>query len=150
MEFARLKLFIQVAEVGSSSKAAVLLDSVQSAISRQIAALERDCGRRLFDRTGRGVTLTDFGKRVFSQIKALVLVNLIGMATAAPVQPAGSATVRTGTIDRQCQARISSTSGAATAVTPGWPKTSDSDSAFSAMKAGQRIARPLRPPAWPV
>ncbi len=65
MEFARLKLFIQVAEAGSLSKAAVLLDSVQSAISRQIAALERDCGRRLFDRTGRGVTLTDFGKRVF-------------------------------------------------------------------------------------
>jgi LysR family nitrogen assimilation transcriptional regulator len=73
MDLARLKLFIQVAEVGSLSKAAVLLDSVQSAISRQIAALERECGRRLFDRTGRGVTLTDFGKRVFPQIKALVL-----------------------------------------------------------------------------
>jgi LysR family transcriptional regulator, nitrogen assimilation regulatory protein len=73
MDLARLKLFVQVAEVGSLSKAAVLLDSVQSAISRQIAALERECGRRLFDRTGRGVTLTDFGKRVFPQIKALVL-----------------------------------------------------------------------------
>jgi LysR family transcriptional regulator, nitrogen assimilation regulatory protein len=72
MELARLKLFVQVAEAGSLSKAAVLLDSVQSAISRQIAALERECGRRLFDRTGRGVALTAFGNKVFPQIKALV------------------------------------------------------------------------------
>lgn len=73
MDLARLKLFVQVAEVGSLSKAAVLMDSVQSAISRQIAALERECGCRLFDRTGRGVTLTDFGKRVLPQIQALLL-----------------------------------------------------------------------------
>ncbi len=73
MDLDRLKLFVQVAEAGSLSKAAVLLDSVQSAISRQIAALEAEAGRRLFDRTGRGVALTEFGKRLFPEIKALVL-----------------------------------------------------------------------------
>lgn len=72
MDIDRLKLFVQVAEVGSLSKAAVLLDSVQSAVSRQIAALETETGRRLFDRTGRGVTLTEFGRRVFPDVKALV------------------------------------------------------------------------------
>jgi DNA-binding transcriptional LysR family regulator len=72
MDLDRLKLFVQVAEAGSLSKAAVLLDSMQSAISRQIAVLERDTGSRLFDRTGRGVTLTDFGKRVFPEVKSLI------------------------------------------------------------------------------
>ena len=72
MDLDRLKLFVQVAEAGSLSKAAVLLDSMQSAISRQIAALERDTGRRLFDRTGRGVTLTEFGRRLFPEIKGLI------------------------------------------------------------------------------
>lgn len=72
MDLDRLKLFVQVAEAGSLSKAAVLLDSTQSAISRQIAALEAEAGRRLFDRTGRGVALTEFGKKVFPEIKALV------------------------------------------------------------------------------
>lgn len=73
MNIDRLKIFVQVAEAGSLSKAAVLLDSIQSAISRQIAMLEAEAGRRLFDRTGRGVTLTEFGRRVFPEIKALVL-----------------------------------------------------------------------------
>ena len=72
MDLSRLKLFVQVADAGSLSKAAVLLDSAQSAISRQIAALERECGRHLFDRTGRGVALTEFGKRVYPHIKALI------------------------------------------------------------------------------
>jgi len=72
MDLDRLKIFVQVAEAGSLSKAAVLLDSVQSAISRQIAALETEAGRRLFDRTGRGVTLTDFGRRIFDDVKALL------------------------------------------------------------------------------
>lgn len=72
MDLERLKLFVQVAEVGSLSKAAVLLDTMQSAISRQVSALEKDLGKRLFDRTGRGVTLTEFGKRVLPEIKALL------------------------------------------------------------------------------
>jgi LysR family nitrogen assimilation transcriptional regulator len=72
MDLDRLKVFVQVADAGSLSKAAVLLDSMQSAISRQIAALEREAGRRLFDRTGRGVTLTEFGKRLYPEAKALL------------------------------------------------------------------------------
>jgi LysR family nitrogen assimilation transcriptional regulator len=72
MDLSRLKLFVQVADAGSLSKAAVLLDSAQSAISRQIAALERECGQRMFDRTGRGVALTEFGRRIYPQVKSLI------------------------------------------------------------------------------
>jgi LysR family nitrogen assimilation transcriptional regulator len=73
VDLSKLKLFVHVAELGSLSKAAVQLDSAQSAISRQIASLERDYGCRMFNRTGRGLTLTDFGERMFPRIKALVL-----------------------------------------------------------------------------
>lgn len=72
MDLARLKLFVQVADAGSLSKVAVLHDAVQSAISRQISALEREYGARLFDRTGRGVMLTDRGRSLYPEIKALL------------------------------------------------------------------------------
>lgn len=63
--------FTRVAEAGSVSRAALSLDMPQSAISRRIAELERECGGRLFQRTGRGVALTEFGKLVYSRIKAM-------------------------------------------------------------------------------
>lgn len=63
---------MQVADAGSLSRVAVLSDSVQSAISRQIAALEREAGGRLFDRTGRGVALTERGRRLYPEVKALL------------------------------------------------------------------------------
>jgi DNA-binding transcriptional LysR family regulator len=60
----RLKRFLTVAELKSLTKAAVALGTTQSALSLQMAALERDCGGRLFDRTGRGVALTELGARL--------------------------------------------------------------------------------------
>ncbi len=60
----RLSRFLAVAEHGSFSKAALALGSTQSALSLQVAALEKDCAARLFVRTGRGVVLNDFGKRL--------------------------------------------------------------------------------------
>ena len=50
----------------------MFLDSNQSLLSRQLNALERECGARLFNRTGRGVELSDVGQRIFPQVKALV------------------------------------------------------------------------------
>lgn len=73
LDISRLEFFIKVAELGSLSKAAVALDTVQSTLSRHIAALEKECSQRLFDRTGRGVTLTAFGKRIFPLVKKLVV-----------------------------------------------------------------------------
>ena len=65
-------LFIKVAELGSVTHAAAVLDQPQSVISRQIGILERDCGARLFRRTGRGVVLTELGQQIFPRVKALV------------------------------------------------------------------------------
>lgn len=65
-------LFVKVAELGSLTHAASVLDMPQSVISRQIGVLERECGSRLFRRTGRGVVLTDFGLQIFPRVKALI------------------------------------------------------------------------------
>ncbi len=44
----------------------------QSALSRQISALERSIGDRLFHRTGRGVVLTELGERMLPRARTLV------------------------------------------------------------------------------
>lgn len=66
------RAFIAIAELGSLTRAALFLDSNQSLLSRQINALERECGSRLFNRTGRGVELSDIGQRLFPQVRALL------------------------------------------------------------------------------
>jgi LysR family nitrogen assimilation transcriptional regulator len=72
MTLEQLKLFLQTADAGSLTKAAIAANSLQSVISRQISALERECGGRLFHRTGRGVALTDLGRSVLPRIRQVV------------------------------------------------------------------------------
>ena len=64
--------FLAIAELGSLTRAALFLDSNQSLLSRQLNALERECGARLFIRTGRGVELSEVGERILPQVKALL------------------------------------------------------------------------------
>lgn len=46
------------------------LDTLPSIVSRQLAALESTCNGKLFHRTGRGMTLTDLGKRLLPRAQA--------------------------------------------------------------------------------
>lgn len=66
-------LFVKVADVGSVSGAALALDLPLSVVSRNVAQLERDAGARLFQRTGRGVVLTEFGQGVYPRIRTLIV-----------------------------------------------------------------------------
>ena len=66
------RAFVAIGELGSLTRAALFLDSNQSLLSRQLNALERECGARLFNRTGRGVELSETGVRLFPQVKALL------------------------------------------------------------------------------
>ncbi|MCE2659815.1 MAG: LysR family transcriptional regulator [Rubrivivax sp.] len=65
MNLKQLETFVRVAEIGSFSKAALVLDTVQPALSRQVRQLEIDLHVTLLERTGRGVVLTEAGKRLF-------------------------------------------------------------------------------------
>ncbi len=61
MELAQLEAFLQVAHHRSFSRAAESLFLTQPSVTARIQSLEREIGERLFERTGRSVTLTDAG-----------------------------------------------------------------------------------------
>ncbi|MDB5382763.1 MAG: hypothetical protein JWO26_2395 [Rhodospirillales bacterium] len=63
MDLLEIRYFLAASAAGSLSRAAVRLGISQPALSRQIAALEASLGRELFYRHGRGVTLTEAGRR---------------------------------------------------------------------------------------
>jgi LysR family transcriptional regulator, nitrogen assimilation regulatory protein len=66
MEFKQLETFVQVAQLGSFTRAASVLRSAQPALSRQVRALEVELRQHLFHRNGRGVQLTDAGQRLLA------------------------------------------------------------------------------------
>ena len=69
MNVSSVQLFLEVAEAGSLSKVAARRQTVQSHVSRQITDFEKQCGGRLFSRTGRGVELTALGIRAASRLR---------------------------------------------------------------------------------
>ena len=84
--------------MGSLSKVAIAYGTSQPHISRRIGDLERECGGRLFQRTGRGVALTELGQRVVPRIRAWLtsteqLANDVRTSAGTPI-----GTVRIGTL----------------------------------------------------
>jgi DNA-binding transcriptional LysR family regulator len=64
MHLSQLELLRMVAECGGYAGASKRLGIVRSAIHRRIRLLETEVGRRLFEREGRSVHLTNAGKRL--------------------------------------------------------------------------------------
>ncbi|MEV4744057.1 LysR family transcriptional regulator [Streptomyces sp. NPDC049555] len=62
MELQQMRYVVAVAETGGFTRAAERCHVVQSALSHQIARLEKELGARLFDRTSRSVRLTPAGE----------------------------------------------------------------------------------------
>ncbi len=77
MEIRRLRYFVRVADDGSLTKAAGVLRVAQPALTRQIRLLEKEVGVTLFNRTARGMRLTEEGEylrgAVASPLRALEL-----------------------------------------------------------------------------
>jgi DNA-binding transcriptional LysR family regulator len=65
VDWDRLRIFCAAAEVGSFTHAGDMLELSQSAVSRQIAALEEEVGVPLFHRHARGLILTEPGETLF-------------------------------------------------------------------------------------
>lgn len=72
MRLDRIKYFLAVADAGSFSGAAERLYSTQSAVSKQVIALEKELGVELFDRTHRKIALTEAGQIVLSRARMIV------------------------------------------------------------------------------
>ena len=65
MDWDKLRIFHSVADAGSFTHAADQLNLSQSAISRQVSALESDLGVPLFSRHARGLILTEQGEMLY-------------------------------------------------------------------------------------
>lgn len=90
MDYAAWKLFVDAAELGSLSKVALAYGTSQPHISRQIGELEKECGGRLFQRTGRGVVLTELGQRIAPNVRTWMasteqLANDVRTSAGTPI-----------------------------------------------------------------
>lgn len=67
----RARAFLVTAEEGSLSAAARALRMAQPTLGRQVRALEKELGVVLFERSGRGLTLTPSGLELAEQVRAM-------------------------------------------------------------------------------
>ena len=72
MDLKQIEYFVQVAELGSFTRAAGVLRVAQPALSRQVRSLEVELRQNLFERNGRGVTLTDAGSRLLAHGRGIL------------------------------------------------------------------------------
>ncbi|ARJ70581.1 LysR family transcriptional regulator [Paracoccus contaminans] len=71
MDWDKLRIFHAVADAGSLTHAGDVLHLSQSAVSRQVRALEDALGTTLFHRHARGLILTEQGEMLFEATKAM-------------------------------------------------------------------------------
>lgn len=97
MDIRALRCFLAVAEAGSFSTAAARLHLTQPAVSKRIAALETRLGRRLFDRIGRRVTITDAGRALLPHARQCIAAADEGLRALShlPGTVAGRLTIAT-------------------------------------------------------
>src|ERR1035438_55373 len=72
LDLHRLRLLREFAERGTIAATAAALGYTPSAVSQQLAALEREAGMALLDRTARSAELTDAGRRLASHAERIL------------------------------------------------------------------------------
>ncbi len=87
-----IELFVQVAETGSLSRAAEVLELSNAAASRHLSALEERLGARLVERNTRRLYLTDTGREFYSRARTIVadLRDAESAVNATALNPTGT------------------------------------------------------------
>lgn len=94
---ALLKVFIEVADYGSFTKAAENLYISSTAIMKQMNILEEHIGLQLLIRSPRGVDLTEAGKSIYKDAKFMIQYSEEAINRAYQVQSINTKTIRVGT-----------------------------------------------------
>jgi len=89
----RLRLLREFAERGTIAATATALGYTPSAVSQQLAALEREAGAVLLDRTARAAELTDAGRRLAEHAERILALIEAAEADLSAAGPAGRVTV---------------------------------------------------------
>jgi DNA-binding transcriptional LysR family regulator len=98
MDTALFEVFLEVARRESFTGAAGSLGYTQSAVSRQVAALETAVGATLFDRLPRGVRLTEEGRALLPHATAVAGRLRAAVADVRAVRTLGGGRLRLGAI----------------------------------------------------
>jgi DNA-binding transcriptional LysR family regulator len=85
MDLKSLRYFVAVAESESLGKAARRLNTAQPALSVRIRKLEQQIGAELFDRTSRGMQLTDAGSALYARAREALALAQEGVEAARAV-----------------------------------------------------------------
>ncbi len=72
MEFIDFQCFIKICRYGSITDAARSIFVSQQALSARMKKLENELGAALFTRSKKGITLTDFGQKVFERFAPIL------------------------------------------------------------------------------
>jgi DNA-binding transcriptional LysR family regulator len=89
----RLRLLREFAERGTIAATAAALGYTPSAVSQQLAALERESGAVLLDRTARTAELTDAGRRLVEHAERILAMVEAAEADLSSAGPTGRVTV---------------------------------------------------------
>lgn len=92
----QLRCFVAVADCGQVTSAARKLFMTQPAVSQAIAQLESELGFKLFDRSGRGVTLTPAGARFYEPARRAVEADSAAALVAESLARASEGTIMFG------------------------------------------------------
>lgn len=97
MDWDKLRIFHTVADAGSFTHAGDLLNLSQSAVSRQVSALEDSLRTTLFRRHARGLILTEQGELLYATAREVFskLAMAEAMLTDAKEKPRGDLKVST-------------------------------------------------------
>lgn len=97
MDWDKLRVFHAVAEAGSFTHAGEALNLSQSAVSRQISALEESLNLPLFHRHARGLILTEQGELLFKTAREIFskLAMTEAMLTESRERPQGPLKITT-------------------------------------------------------
>lgn len=93
----QLETFIRVADVGSFNRAAENVYITPSAVIKQINLLENDLGLQLFERTHRGLVLTEAGKSLYQDAKYIIQYCNESIARAKNAMQNTDSIIRIGT-----------------------------------------------------
>jgi len=83
MDFDQLNTFMEVAKLGSFSRAAEKVLRSQPAVSAQIRQLEQEYGHKLFDRSTKSVRLTPAGEVVLDYARQLLALRTKSVQAAS-------------------------------------------------------------------
>ena len=97
LDIDQLRTFIAIAESGSFTKAAEVVNKTQSAVSMQMKRLEERLDRPIFARDGRASKLTEDGARLLDYARRLVKLNVETVAAFSDAALSGR--VRLGVPD---------------------------------------------------